>query len=537
LARAPIDPAAKLECVSYAPFRGDQTPRNPELIISPEQIAEDLRDLAKISRCVRTYSVDNGLDKVPELASRVGLKVFLGIWIGRERSKNALLIDTAVSLAKQYPGVVAAIVVGNEVLLRGDMTASDLRDVIRSVKRRVDVPVTYADVWEFWLRYREIGSDVDFVTAHFLPYWEEFPVRAEDAAAHVDNIRQRMVVAFPGKEIVIGEAGWPSQGRMRDVALPSRINQARFISELLDRARQENFRVNLFEAYDEPWKRWWEGTVGGYWGLYDGADRALKYPNETAVSNYPFWRLQMASGLLLCTSIFGTAWWTSRRRPPLPRLVQWGAVAVSATVGGILLGVGVEKMLHESYGFGGWLLQGLLLAAGIAAALLSSSALMSGLALPAFIQLLGQQQPEEQPRSYVTRMLGITLIVTILIATESALTLVFDARWRDFPFAALTMAAVPFWILTLLNRSKSGMRPLAETLFAGLLLIAAIYAMLNEGLRNWQSIWTCAAYFLLAHVLWQARYIGVAKLVPAFQSSAAKPLHVAAERRAEPADA
>jgi hypothetical protein len=212
-------------------------------------------------------------------------------------------------------------------------------------------------------------------------------------------------------------------------------------------------------------------------------------------------------------------------------------VAVSATVGGILLGVGVEKMLHESYGFGGWLLQGLLLAAGIAAPLLSSSALMSGLAPPAFIQLLGQQQPEDRPRSFVTRMLGITLIVTILIATESALTFVFDARWRDFPFAALTMAAVPFWILTLLNRSKSGMRPLAETVFAGLLLIAAIYAMLNEGLRNWQSMWTCAAYFLLAHVLWQARYIDVAKLVPTFQSSAAKRLHVAAERRAEPADA
>src|SRR5882757_7614993 len=288
LARAPIDPATKLECVSYAPFRHDQTPHNTRLIVSPEQIAEDLVELAKISKCVRTYSIDNGLDKVPELASKVGLKVLLGVWIGRDRAKNALLINTAVSLANDHSGAVTAIIVGSEVLLRGDMTVSDLREIIRSVRPRVDVPATYADVWEFWLRYREVGADVDFVTVHFLPYWEDFPPRAEDAAAHVDDIRKQVAAALPGKEILIGETGWPSHGRMRDVALPSRINQARFVSELLERARQDNFRVNLFEAYDEPWKRGWEGTVGGFWGLLDGSDRRPKYPAGAAIGNHPF---------------------------------------------------------------------------------------------------------------------------------------------------------------------------------------------------------------------------------------------------------
>ena len=99
LARAPIDPAAKLYCVSYAPFRGDQTPMNQQLIVSPEQIEEDLTDLAKISQCVRTYAVDNGLDNVPELAAKVGLKVLLGVWIGNEPRKNAFLADTAIALA------------------------------------------------------------------------------------------------------------------------------------------------------------------------------------------------------------------------------------------------------------------------------------------------------------------------------------------------------------------------------------------------------------------------------------------------------
>ena len=270
LTRAPIDGAAKLECVSYAPFRNDQTPHDPTLIVRPEQIAEDLAELAKVSKCIRTYSIDNGLDKVPELASRVGLKVLLGVWIGRDRAKNAQLADIAVSLVKDHPGTVTAVIVGSEVLLRGEMTVADLRQIIRSVKPRVNVPVTYADVWEFWLRYREVGEDVDFVTAHFLPYWEDVPPRAEEAAAHVDEIRKQVVAAFPGKEILIGETGWPSHGRMRDGALASRVNQARFISEILERARQDKFRVNFFEAYDEPWKRRWEGTVGGYWGLFDG---------------------------------------------------------------------------------------------------------------------------------------------------------------------------------------------------------------------------------------------------------------------------
>ncbi len=208
--------------MSYAPFRKHQTPWNSTAIISPEQIAEDLAELAKVSKCIRTYSVENGLDKVPELASRVGLKVILGIWLGRDRGKNAQLIDTALSAAEQHRDVVTALMVGSEVLLRGEMLASDLRKIILSVKARTSIPVSYADVWEFWLRYQELSDAVDFVTIHILPYWEDLPVRAEDAAAHVDDIRRQVALAFPGKEILIGEAGLAEQGTdaRRRAALP-----------------------------------------------------------------------------------------------------------------------------------------------------------------------------------------------------------------------------------------------------------------------------------------------------------------------------
>jgi exo-beta-1,3-glucanase (GH17 family) len=509
LARAPIDPSAKLLCVSYAPFRDSQTPLVPTTQIAPEQIGEDLAQLAKISDCVRTYSLENGLDQVPALAAKVGLKVILGVWLGSNRLKNLAQISTAVGLTKAFPDVITAVVVGNEVLLRGEMTTSDLAANIRSVKSQVAVPVTYADVWEYWLRNREVYEAVDFVTIHILPYWEDFPIRAKHAAAHVDAIRRRMAVAFPGKEILIGETGWPSEGRMREGALPSRTNQARVVSEILGLAKQENFRVNLIEAYDQPWKRQLEGTVGGYWGLIDSVQRAVKYPPGEAISNFPFWKLQMGCGMGLSFLVFGAAWLTLRRRPWTPRLASWIAVGLSATTAGILLGVAADKMFYESYGLSGWLGWGALLTAAIASPLLCANAAMSGRSLPTFLELLGPR--DARSRSALTMFLGAALVVTTLIGTETALGFVFDPRYRDFPFAALTMAVVPFSTLMLLNRPQEGMRPIAEAVFAGLLAAAALYAVFNEGSDNWQSLWTCAAYFLFAVTLWRARVVQIPK--------------------------
>jgi exo-beta-1,3-glucanase (GH17 family) len=509
LARAPIDPNAKLLCVSYAPFRGAQSPLQPTTHIEREQIAEDLAQLAKISDCVRTYSVESGLDQVPEVAAKVGLKVIQGIWLGSNRQKNLAQISTVVGLTKQFPDVITAVVVGNEVLLRGEMTQSDLAATIRSVKSQVAVPVTYADVWEFWLRNREVYEAVDFVTIHILPYWEDFPIRAKYAAAHVDAIRQRMAVAFPAKEILIGETGWPSEGRMREGALPSRTNQARVVSEILDLAKRENFRVNLIEAYDQPWKRQLEGTVGGYWGLFDSVQRALKYPPNVAISNYPLWKWQMGCGMALSVLVFGAAWLTLRRRPWTPRLTAWIAVGIFASASGALLGVAADKMFYESYGFGGWLRWGALLAAGIAAPLLCANAVMSGRAPPTFLELLGPR--EGRAHSVLTVLLGVTLIVAVLVGAETALGFVFDPRYKDFPFAALTMAALPMAFLTLLNRPQEGVRPISEAVFAGLFVAAALFTVVNEGSNNWQAMWTSSVYFLLGVTLWQARGVQIPK--------------------------
>ena len=242
--------------------------------------------------------------------------------------------------------------------------------------------------------------------------------------------------------------------------------------------------------------------------MINDAQRAVKYPPGEPISNYPSWKWQMGCGMALSALVFLAGWLTLRRRPWKPRLAAWVAVGTSATTAGMLLGIAADKMYYESYGVGGWLQWGAL-AAAIASPLLCANAAMSGRPLPTFLELLG-------PRDYRTNgvlpvLLGLVLIVTTLIAAGTALGFTFDPRYRDFPFASLTIAVVPFAALMLLNRPKAGVRPIAESAFAGLLVAAALFTGINEGNQNWQSMWTCAVYLLLALTLWRARVVQIPK--------------------------
>ena len=134
-----------------------------------------------------------------------------------------------------------------------------------------------------------------------------------------------------------------------------RANQARVVSEILDLAKREKFRVNLVGDLYRPGRgsARLEGTVGGYWGLIDDIKRAVKYPPGEPISNYPFWKLQMGCGMALSAFVFLAGWLTLRRRPWKPRLASWIAVGTSATTAGMLLGVAAdEDALRELRGRG-----------------------------------------------------------------------------------------------------------------------------------------------------------------------------------------
>ncbi len=498
--QSPVAAGEKLYCVSYAPFHGSQTPLEPATHVSAERIEKDLTQLARLTDCVRVYSTDFGLDQIAGIAARHGLKVMQGLWLSRNSEKNRDQIETAVALAKRYPDTIRSVVVGNEVLLRGEMAGDDLANIIRAVKARVPVPVTYADVWEFWLRNPQLAAAADFVTVHILPYWEDFPIPARQAAAHVEAIRRRVVAAFPGKEVLIGEVGWPSAGRMREGALPSPANQARVIQDVLSLAGREKFHVNLIEAYDAPWKRALEGTVGGHWGLFsDGGVR--KFAWGKPVSDHAFWQWQAVGGVLFAIVIFAGALVGMRGRNP--SFALWLAVAVNAVTGGVLIGWAIENIPLESLGVGGWLRS---LALGVVALLgapLVSAAMMRGTGIPRFSRIIGAAT--ERAKDPLALAVGLVLMATMLLAVLTALGLVFDPRYKDFPFAPLTAAVVPFLLHTLMMPRPPGKRGMAEILSAALLALCVPYIALNESFANWQSLWTCAALLALTVSLVQVR--------------------------------
>ena len=496
-------PGAKLNCVSYAPFRGTQDPFGPDVPIDPRQIDQDLAQLKQITNCIRTYSTDHELDQIPEIARRHGLKVMQGLWLSSVPELTRKQIDTGIALAKRYPDVIEAVIVGNEVLLRGEMSATDLARTIREVKSQVPVPVTYADVWEFWLRNREVAAAVDFITIHILPYWEDFPIPAKDAAQHVGAIRKRIVSAFPGREIFLGEFGWPSAGRMREGALPSPANQALSVQEVLALAHRENYRVNLIEAYDQPWKRRLEGTVGGHWGLYEAYRRQPKFTWGAAVSNHPHWRWQAAGGVGFAALIFAAALLAQRRYNAAAGPGLWPRVAAIAFVSGILIGWTVANVPLESLSAGDWARSLAWTALALIAPVAAAMAAAAGRPLPIFAQMLDRYA--QRPRDGLTLALGTVLIVLAVLAVQAALGLVFDPRYRDFPFAPLTGAAAPLLLMARWEFRIRAPRPAAESAIAVVLVASAIYIAFNEGPANWQSLWFCAGVLAFALTLLQAR--------------------------------
>jgi exo-beta-1,3-glucanase (GH17 family) len=490
---SPLAAGEKLPCVSYTPFRtlttfGEATPPATAALIDT-----DLAALARVTSCVRTYSVDLGVDQVPDIARRHGLTVLLGVWLGREADKNRLEIDRAVALAAKNPDVVRAIIMGNEVLLRGELSPQTLIGLIRDVKPRVQVPVTYADVWEFWLRYRALADAVDFVTVHILPYWEDIPIRAEDAASHMDSVRQTVAQSFPGKDILIGEVGWPGMGRMRERALPSTANEARVLHDVVAAGKRGGYRVNIIEAIDQPWKRQSEGTVGGHWGIFEADGRTAKFAWGEPVSNFPWWRAQAAGGVAFAAVIFALALAAGRRNPVPPGMAAWAGVAAIALAAGLLIGWTVRNVPLESLALTGWAMSLTFAALAVLCPLAGAAALTRGVATPRFSALLGA---EPWPQATLARVLGLMALVLCVVAVVIALSLVFDPRYRDFPFAPLTAAVVPFLVLALLTpEARSG---LAENVAAGVLTLSALFIAWNEGFANWQAIWLCAAFLALA---------------------------------------
>jgi len=289
-----------LPSVSYAPFEGTGHP-DVDNVPSVEKIRADMKKLAPLTRAIRLYSSTGGVELVPPIAAEFGLKVTVGAWIDKNVDRNEREIEAAISLARHNSNVIG-VVVGNETIYRGEQKVDGLIELIKRVKKSVNVPVTTGEIWNIWRDNPELASSVDFIAAHVLPYWENFTDKqAVDQA--VDRY-QLLRDQFPGKRIVIAEFGWPSAGYNLRNAVPGPFEQAVVLRNFVARADAIGMDYNIVEAIDQPWK-FFEGGVGPYWGILN-AEREPKFAWTGPVVNENYWKFAIIAvlvGILLSLPI------------------------------------------------------------------------------------------------------------------------------------------------------------------------------------------------------------------------------------------
>lgn len=271
---------------AFSPFRQGQDALI-NVMPSTEEIREDVALLAGNARALRTYSSLRSLADVPAIAAENDMDVTLGIWLSLDEAANQDEIQAGVALASTYTSVTR-VMVGNESVLRGEFDAEEMGVMLDRVKAQVSQPVSTAEPWHVWLRYPELAEHVDFLTVHMLPYWEG--IHVDVAVDYIADKMEQLHEAFPDKPILIGEVGWPSDGRTRESAVASAANEALFLRRFLDRAEKENYEYFLMEAFDQPWKAQSEGGVGAYWGVYD-VMRRPKFSFFEPVVLVPDWRV------------------------------------------------------------------------------------------------------------------------------------------------------------------------------------------------------------------------------------------------------
>ena len=202
-----------------------------------------------------------------------GLKTMVGVWLDDNKEQNELEIGNAIELARA--GHADILGVGNEVLLRGDLSEAELLDYIKRVKDAVDgVDVGYVDAYFEFEVHPAVTAACDVILANCYPFWEGCP--ADHALLYMKEMYRRAQAAGGGKRVIVSETGWPNIGTPTDGAVPSFENAIKYLVDTFQWAEQDDIEMFYFSSFDESWKVEAEGDVGAYWGLWD-KDGNLKY--------------------------------------------------------------------------------------------------------------------------------------------------------------------------------------------------------------------------------------------------------------------
>ncbi len=260
-------------------------------------LAQDLELMARHTRRIRTYSAAD-TPALPELARQNGLEVILGAWIDERLDSNQRELTAAIALARTHTNI-RQLIVGNETQLKAKLPPNRLvayLEQARSALRSTSVQVSTAEPWHVWLAQPQLARHVDFIAIHVLPYWEgeSIETAVETSLAQIARVQAR----FPGRQVLVAEIGWPSNGPPMGQARATPANQALFIRGFLQQAQALGIDYVLIEAFDQPWKIATEGRAGAYWGLWD-TWRQPKFALAGPVLTDPYWQRKAWAASLL----------------------------------------------------------------------------------------------------------------------------------------------------------------------------------------------------------------------------------------------
>ncbi len=254
---------AGIHGISFSPYTEGQGPGTQ---LGEEQIRHRLGIIQPYVSWIRTFSTTEGNELIPVVAKEQGLSTLVGAWLGDDREKNELEIATVIELGRA--GHADIIAVGNEVLLRGDLTEDELIDHIERVKAAVPgVPVGYVDAYFEFAVHPRVTDACDVVLANCYPFWEGVP--AEHALVYMKEMYRTAQAAAKGKKVIISETGWPNAGPAERGAVPSVEHAIKYFVDTYQWAAEEGIEIFYFSSFDEVWKIHSEGDVGAYWGLWD----------------------------------------------------------------------------------------------------------------------------------------------------------------------------------------------------------------------------------------------------------------------------
>ena len=254
---------SKIHGLSFSPYIEGQ---GPGTVVEEAQIRERLAIIAPYTKWIRSFSCTEGHELIPAIAREYGLKTMVGVWLDDDLEHNELELENAIRVAGE--GHVDILAIGNEVLLRGDLTEDELLEYMRRAKDGApNVAVGYVDAYFEFVDHPRVTEACDVLLANCYPFWEGCP--AEHALLYMKDMYRRVSNVANGKRVIVSETGWPNIGTAEGAAVPTLENAIKYFVDTCRWAEDEGIEIFYFSSFDESWKVGAEGDVGAYWGLWD----------------------------------------------------------------------------------------------------------------------------------------------------------------------------------------------------------------------------------------------------------------------------